>query len=247
MTALGGRLRCLFVLPALWPWIGCAQAGSKPAPVARGEASSAESEPALGAAARSEPSAQAAHCAQHEPLAATAPLPGRSVYHLQATLLDQRGTELHLDAFRGQPVLITMFYASCTSICPMLIGQLKRIESTLAPEVRAQTRVLLVSLDPERDSVERLAALAREHAIDSDRWHFTRTSESSVREIAAVLGVRYRRMPDGQISHSPLVALLDREGSVVVRVEGALSELNVVTDPLARMVPGAHAGRVAGR
>jgi protein SCO1/2 len=199
--------------------LGCNAPVSKPAPAA--QAGNAE---------------HGEHCAQHEPPEAAAPLPGRSIYHLPAKLLDQHGAELGLDAFRGYPVLIAMFYSSCTSVCPMLIAQIQRIESTLASDVRAQTRVLLVSLDPERDSVDRLAELARRHEIESERWHFTRAPESSVQEVAALLGVRYRRLPDGEISHSPLVALLDRDGLPVARVEGALGDAGEITSALTRMV-----------
>jgi protein SCO1/2 len=182
------------------------------------------SAPLTSATASARPDAASEHCAQHQPLAAAAPLPGKSLYHLQASLTDQHGAELALGALRGQPVLVTMFYSSCTSICPMLIGQLQRIEAALDPAHRARTRVLLISLDPERDTVDRLAELARRHGVDDRRWSFTRTSEPSVREAAALLGIRYRRTDDGEISHSPVISLLDRDGVLVTRVEGALSD-----------------------
>lgn len=161
-----------------------------------------------------------AHCAHHRALAAAAPLPGQSLYNLRATLVDQHGATLGLDAFRGHPVIVAMFYASCTTVCPLLIEQVKSIDAALAPELRAETRVLMVSLDPERDRPERLAELAASHGVRDSRWHLARTSESSVREIAALLGVRYRRMADGSISHSPLIAALDREGVLIARSEG---------------------------
>lgn len=167
---------------------------------------------------------QAEHCAHHAPPPATAPLPGRSLYHSTAALTDQRGQALGLAQLRGQPVLIGMFYSSCTSVCPMLIAQLQRIERTLPADVRSGTRVLLVSLDPERDTPERLLALAKRHGVDESRWRFTRTSESGVREIAALLGVSYRRLPDGEISHSPLIALVDQDGVVVERLVGAFTD-----------------------
>lgn len=169
--------------------------------------------PDEGAAAASE------HCAHAEPMQAGTALPGASLYNLDAKLTDQHGTELTLSSFRGEPVFVAMFYASCTSICPMLIGHLQTVESTLPEAARAKTKLLLVSLDPARDSVEKLAELAKRHGVDETRWHFTRTSEASVQEIAAVLGVRYRRMPDGEISHSPTVALLDRDGVIVKRAD----------------------------
>jgi protein SCO1/2 len=84
--------------------------------------------------------------------------------------------------------------------------------------------VVLVSLDPERDSVAQLQALATRHGVDQKRWHFVRTPDSSVQEIAALLGVRYRRMPDGEISHSPVITLLNGEGIIASRAQAPLPD-----------------------
>ncbi|HVZ32592.1 MAG TPA: SCO family protein [Polyangiaceae bacterium] len=200
---------------------------------ARADASPATTKPPTvqQAAAARGPSA---HCAHHAAQAATEPLPGQSLYNLRVPFVDQRGAALGLDAFRGHPVLITMFYASCTTVCPMLIEQVKAIDAALAPAIRAQTRVLLVSLDPDHDSVARLAELASTHGIRDERWHFVRTSESFVRETAALLGIRYRRMPDGSISHASSIALLDREGVVVARVAGGDTDTAQIASAIAR-------------
>jgi protein SCO1/2 len=187
-----------------------------------------------------EAQAEPSSCAHHEPLAAATPLPGTSLYHLDAQLTDQHGRTRSLSTFRGQPLLVSMFYASCTSVCPMLIAQLKRVEQALTPALRAKTNVLLVSLDPERDT-ERLLELARAHGVDGSRWHFTRTSESSVRELAALLGTRYRRMEGGEISHSSLIAVLDRNGTLAFRAEGSIAD----PAPLARAVTEAAASKAA--
>lgn len=149
------------------------------------------------------------------------PLTARSLYHLQVKLTDQRGKAFELASLRGSPVLATMFYASCKSICPMLVAQVKRVHDALPPELRTRVHVLLVSLDPEHDDPEHLRELAKRHAIDDPRWHFVRSATSDVREIAAALGVRYRALPNGELSHTPSIALLDREGELAMRLENA--------------------------
>jgi len=45
-----------------------------------------------------------------------------------------------------------------------------------------------------------------------------------VRELAALLGIRYRAMPDGEIRHSPTIALLDRDGVIAARQENAAGD-----------------------
>lgn len=163
--------------------------------------------------------------AHHDHVAeAPAPAPalsGQSLYHFKAKLTDQDGKDFELASLRGSAVLATMFYASCTSICPMLIAQLKHIDETIPESARSQTQVVLVSLDPERDTPEKLQELAQQHGIADTRWHFLRAAPNDVRELAALLGIRYRQLPSGDILHSPLIALLDRDGVLAARLENA--------------------------
>ena len=77
-----------------------------------------------------------------------------------------------------------------------------------------------MSVDPERDRPEVLQALARAHGVDESRWRFLRTPDDSVREIAAVLGVKYRRLPNGGFNHSSIITVLDPSGVIQTRVEG---------------------------
>src|SRR5262245_12560894 len=65
-----------------------------------------------------------------------APL-GESIYALQLDLIDQDGMRVPLDAFRGHPVIIAMFYGTCPAACPMLTSDIKAIEARLSPGERS--------------------------------------------------------------------------------------------------------------
>jgi protein SCO1 len=148
-----------------------------------------------------------------------------SLYQMQIDLTDQNGVRSGLDVFRGQPVLISMFYADCPYVCPLIIQTLQRTEAALDPAARAQLRVLLVSLDPKRDTPEKLAEVARRHKLDAARWKLARTDEAGVRKLAAVLGLRFKQLPDGEFNHSTVINLLDREGAQVM-TSGQLGEVD---------------------
>ena len=90
----------------------------------------------------------------------------------------------------------------------------------LSPEERAGLRYLLVTFDPAVDTPERLAAYAREHGLAGDRWTLARGTPDQVRELAAVLGVKYRSTGDGQYSHTQRITLLDRDGVVIEKFDG---------------------------
>ena len=164
------------------------------------------------------PAALAQHA--HPSAPAAGPARSQSLYALSAALVDEEGRPVGLDLFRGYPVLISMFYASCPDACPLLIANIQRIEADLSPRERANLRVVLVSLDPERDTPEALKALARARGLDESHWRLLRAPDDTVREIAAALGIKYRRLPDGGFNHSSIITLLDRSGSVQARVDG---------------------------
>jgi protein SCO1 len=153
----------------------------------------------------------------HESLTPTAAAEG-SLYALDLDLVTATGADAELDLHRGHPVLITMIYTSCVDVCPTTIAVLKGIEQKLPADQRERLRIVLVSLDPARDTVEAMAGLVGRHDLDA-RWTVARVPEDQVRELSAALGVRYRHRPDGTIDHSAVVTLLDGEGVVKARME----------------------------
>ena len=143
-----------------------------------------------------------------------APLPSASIYQLDAALTNQDGRTHGLGVYRGHPVLITMFYASCPAVCPLIIDTLRATEKELTPAQRADLRVLLISIDPERDSVAALRTLADQRRIDTSRWSLVRAESAEVRTIAALLNVQYRQLPNGDFNHSTVITLLSPQGEI---------------------------------
>jgi protein SCO1/2 len=143
-----------------------------------------------------------------------------SVYDLSATLTGHDGKPTPLDVFRGHPVIITMFYGSCPNACPLLTSDIQRIDRQLSPGARERVRVLMVSFDAPRDTPAKLQKFMTEHALDASRWKLASAPEDPARELAAVLGIRYRKLDDGEYFHSSSIILLDEQGKPTARVEG---------------------------
>jgi protein SCO1/2 len=140
-----------------------------------------------------------------------------SLYQLDAKLTDQAGQTRGLDLYRGAPVLVTMFYGSCQATCPLIIDTLRSTERALSPGARAKLRVLLISFDPARDTPAALARIAATRRIDTTRWTLATTDEDTVRDIAALLDLQYRKLPDGEFSHATVIALLSPGGEIEAR------------------------------
>jgi protein SCO1/2 len=148
------------------------------------------------------------------------PLPDASIYDLELALRDQHARGVGLDVFRGQPTLVVMFYGSCPAACPRIIDEILDLEAALPPERRARLRVLLVSFDAARDTPAALADLAKKRELPADRWLLAAANDRDARQLAAVLGVRYRRLDDGEFFHTSVFTLVDQGGRPAARVEG---------------------------
>ena len=142
------------------------------------------------------------------------PLPGDSLYQLPVTLTTSEGATLKLADLRGEPLVITMFYAHCTSVCPLLTSQLQRLMSRLPANAQRQVHVLMVSFDSVRDTPAVLMAFRSEHHIQGPNWLIARASSTDVRALAAVLGIQFRELEDHSFSHSAVISVTDRAGTV---------------------------------
>lgn len=147
------------------------------------------------------------------------PLPPDSVYQLDVQLLDQAGRRQPWSAQRGKPRLVAMFYTSCQYICPLIVDSGKAIEHQLTPAERKRIGITLISMDPVRDTPKALAAVVAKRKLDTRRWTLASPRKDDVRQVAGVLGVRYRELADGEFNHTSALVLLDAEGRVLARTE----------------------------
>lgn len=150
---------------------------------------------------------------------AAGPLPRDSVYQLEVALTDQHGRTGNWSTRRGRPQLVSMFYTSCQYICPLIIDSGKAIERQLSPAQQARLGILLVSMDPARDTPSKLKAVADARKLDPARWTLASPPMEDVRAVAGVLGIRYRALADGEFNHTSALVLLDADGRVLARTE----------------------------
>lgn len=143
-----------------------------------------------------------------------------SLYHLNAEFTDHRNEVVQLSNFKGEPVIVVMFYGNCTQVCPILIQDTWRLFRSLDESAQAKTKVLAVSFDTENDTPEVLMEYAKYEQLDLPEWHFFTGKHTDVKMLATMLGVKYQKTSDGHFAHSNLVTVLDTEGKVVKRVEG---------------------------
>jgi protein SCO1/2 len=152
-------------------------------------------------------------------LPASPPLSDRSLYHLESSWTNDVGAAVKLVSLRGKPQVVSMFFASCQFTCPVLVNDMKRIEATLPENVRTNTGFLLVSFDSDRDTPEALASYRKLHRLPPN-WTLLRGSPDDVLELAALLGIKFKKDARGQFAHSNVITVLDHDGEVARQIIG---------------------------
>lgn len=173
-------------------------------------------------------SPHAAH--QVRELGIDAEIPEGSIYVVTSRWKNQRGKSVSLGELAGRPAFVSLFYSSCTVACPAIVENMRKIAKRATEVGPRDASFVLVSLDPARDTAERLADVAEERGLSGDAWQLLTGSDSDLRELVVLLGSKYRRLPDGEFQHSNVVAALDRDGRVVMRREGLRLDEGAITE-----------------
>lgn len=62
---------------------------------------------------------------------------------------------------------------------------------------------------------QRLTDFAEENNLAEDKWTLLNGDQGDVLEIAALLGVKYKRISDTDFTHSNMISVLNKEGEIV--------------------------------
>ena len=151
--------------------------------------------------------------------ASQAPLPEDSVYQVDASFDRAGGGDTEWRALRGKPRVVTMFYSTCRAVCPMIVESARAVQRGVPEANRGRVGFVLITMDPARDTPAALATVQRERHLDPATWLLLRPDEADVRRLAAILGVRYRALADGEFNHTTTLVLLDADGRVLARTE----------------------------
>jgi protein SCO1/2 len=129
-------------------------------------------------------------------------------------LLDQNGSPAGRSAFEGQWDLVFFGFTNCPDICPAtmtVLGQARRALAARGQE--PLPRVVLVSVDPERDSPE---AMARYVAYFGEDNLGLTGDLGEVRKLTDALGIFFQKAGTDDsayaVDHSTAVLLIDPRG-----------------------------------
>lgn len=128
-------------------------------------------------------------------------------------LTDQSGTAFGSQELSSRVWVADFIFTSCSGICPKLTTELRKLQRKLPSEIR----LVSVSVDPKRDSPQKLLSYARSYGADFSNWSFL-TGEPG--EISGLVRKSFRlslgevQSPEEPITHSSRFVLVDAEGRI---------------------------------
>lgn len=138
------------------------------------------------------------------------------------TLIDQNGQPFNKERWRGKWTFLYFGYTFCPDVCPLTLLELSKMQQILAQENLDQNNAyLLISVDPNRDTPERLGKYA---AYFNPRFQGATGTPEQLAELARQFGVYYKvpDAPEGNytVDHSSTVMLIDPQ----VRLRAVFTE-----------------------
>lgn len=160
-------------------------------------------------------------------VSSTAKLPAGADFVLQSAdgMVDSK-------ALRGKVLLIYFGYTHCPDVCPASMAAGAQALKTLSADERSRVRLLMVSVDPERDSLKRLKEYT---AFFHPELVGVTGSAEEIAALAKAFGAGYIRQPaaaDGSyaVDHTTATYVVDPEGKLAAVLElGAANDKVVST------------------
>ncbi len=163
---------------------------------------------------------------------------------LSFALVDQYGRSIRFPAdFQDTVLLVAFIYTSCPDICPLTTDRMVQISSQI-PE-NAPVRFVLITLDPLRDTPQRLREFAELYDLSQQRWRLLTADLAtidSLRQVMDIYAVRspMRQLENGKayyfINHTDALCLFDQQGRERQRYKGSEADIEAVVADVRRLL-----------
>lgn len=141
------------------------------------------------------------------------------------TLTERDGTRVSRDDLMGKVWVASFVFTCCTTQCPQISGTMAQLHQELAND--ADARLVTFTVDPERDTPEKLKKYADSFGADAKRWLFLTGDRDDLYKLIEKsfhLSVRQNegaaRTPGNEVLHDFHVVVVDRRGHVRAFFDG---------------------------
>lgn len=127
------------------------------------------------------------------------------------TLTDQHGAQISPESMGDRAVFLTFAFAHCKTVCPVILTNVLQAAGDFPVE---KVKILVVTLDPWRDTPRALPALAEHWGLGENAHVLSGPVDDVLSTLDAYNVPRQRDEKTGDVTHPALVYLLDREGNI---------------------------------
>lgn len=156
-----------------------------------------------------------------------------SIFNLKSRWITQNEDTVLLRDLMGKPMVVVMIYTSCEAACPRLVADMRNIHQKVGSEA---VNYLLVSIDPEKDTPERLSEYAKKQELVGPEWTLLQGQPDDVREFSNVLSVKYKRISPIDFAHTNIISVFDQRGVLQYQQEGLGVDNAVLVEKIALLV-----------
>jgi protein SCO1/2 len=135
-------------------------------------------------------------------------------------LTSQDGVPVALADMRGKVVAVTFIYTSCMDTCPMLTALMAYVQDKLGPDFGERIAFVSITVDPERDTPDVLKQYAETFGADRRGWVFLTGDSQAIRDVTHRYGVFAAKTVKGDVDHTFLTSIVDRNGMLRVQYLG---------------------------
>ena len=161
-----------------------------------------------------------------------------SIFNVESIWENQSGYRSPLSQLGNRTQVVAMVYTSCKYACPRILADLRTIQTALSSASPEDLGFCLITIDPERDTVAAFNAYSRKNKLDDDTWTFLRGEPGDILELANLLGVKYKKLPDGEFSHSNIITLLKPNGEIAHQLIGLGADPSELVEAAKRQLHG---------
>jgi protein SCO1 len=153
-------------------------------------------------------------------------------------LTDSSGRMFELATLRGRPVVLSLVYTSCYSVCSGLTVSLRSVARVAHETLGAGSFTLLtVGFDTANDTPERMRLYASERGALQPDWTFASGDAATIARLARDVGFTWSVSAKG-FDHITQTTILDGDGKIVLQVYGASPTPPAIVEPLKRLARG---------
>lgn len=100
---------------------------------------------------------------------------------------DGRSLRFYSDVLKDQVVLVNFVFTECGDSCPLITHKLLQARQSLGPQARS-VRYVSITIDPERETPQTMAAFARKHGAVDPQWLWLSGSKANIELVTKRLG-----------------------------------------------------------